>query len=110
MGVKVDNKDHHEMESEGFQVVTKEDAEVFVDMCATFAFKYWIELVMRDMDISVRKLNGLSATKMSIEDLGKSVLVVCAKRDSYQSLLDFVREQREAADRILNERKGTDNG
>lgn len=95
-------------DSKGFEVETRTDAEAFLEMCSTAAFEYCVNLITRDMDITIHKMNGISIKKLSIEELGKEFLVVCAKRDSYQALLNFMREQREAAENILKTERGTD--
>ena len=107
MGLRLGTR---EFESDGFQVETIGDANAFVEMCGTFAFKYWVDLITRDMDISINKMNGISTKKLSVEELGREYLVISAKRDSYQGLLNFMNEQLEAAKKILKEEdeRGTD--
>ena len=88
---------------ETFDLKNANDADAFLEMYHSSIFRYWLDLITRMFDLAVSDLVTMNVKKMSVEDLGKSMVFLCAKRDAYQSLILFVEEKKEEAEQILNE-------
>lgn len=89
-----------ELDISDFSINSINDARIYLEWSQTDFYKFIIDLIKRQLDLSVISL-GKFDDKMSFEDIGKSTLLFHGEKRAYQRLVALLDQLKSDSESII---------